>query len=74
MSWIYSFLVFWCAVFHVKCNRPRLPSVTASMTPQIIRDRLEHLHCEKWRYHPGPWTAKRFNPDPREESESEMWQ
>ncbi len=74
MTWIYSVLAFFCAVFHIRCNRPRLPTGTASMAPRVIRDRLEHLHCEKFRYHKGRCEAKHFSPDPREEDESESWQ
>lgn len=74
MSWVLSFLAFVCAVLRIKCNKPRLPSGTASMAPKVVRERLEHLHCERWKYHPGKCEAKHFNQDPREEEEQETWQ
>ncbi len=74
MAWVYSFLFFVCTIFRIKCGKPRLRPGTASMSPQVIRDRLEHLYCERWKYHPGRCEAKLVNPDPREESESETWQ
>jgi hypothetical protein len=74
MAWIYSFLFFMCTVFRIRCNKPRLPPGTASMSPFVIRERLERLHCERYRYHQGRCEAKLLNPDPREEDESESWQ
>lgn len=73
MTWVYSILAFFCVIFRIPCNKPRLPSGTASMSPFVVRERLERLHCERFRYHQGPCEAKRSNPDPREEGETETW-
>lgn len=67
---LYAFLEFVCAFLRIRCDKPRLPPGTASMAPQVIRDRFEHLYCEKFRYHQGLCAAKKFSVDPRSEGGS----
>jgi hypothetical protein len=75
VTWWEAILASVFAFFKVRCGKPRLPPGTASMAPQVVRERLEHLYCEKFKHHVGPCEAQRpHNRDPREEDESEVWE
>lgn len=53
LLWL-SFLAWLFAFLRIKCNNPRLPPGTASMAPKVVRDRLERIHCVKYKFHLGP--------------------
>jgi len=72
MTWWRSMLGFVCALLKIRCNRPRLRAGTASMAPKMVRDRLEHLSCEKFKYHQGSCETRRLDPETRDE-EIEVW-
>jgi hypothetical protein len=50
LAWLFTFL-------RIRCNKPRLPPGTASMSPKVVRDRLERIHCTRFKHHLGPCEA-----------------
>ena len=42
----------------IECRNPRLPAGVAKLTPAVVREPLEHVHCERWKAHSGKHEAK----------------
>ena len=42
----------------IECRNPRLPPGVAKLTPAVVREPLEHVHCERWKAHSGKHEAK----------------
>lgn len=50
---IRSILYFFAGLARIQCRQPRMTEGAARMTPLVVRETLENIHCERWHFHPG---------------------
>jgi hypothetical protein len=42
----------------IPCRQMRLKPGVAAMMPAVVREPLEHVHCERWKFHGDRHEAK----------------